>query len=155
MPNSYSGPSRSMSPKQPRSSNATLWAWCLLLGVLAIGGCATDRRSALQDAQYAYSAAIRWGDFEGAWTLVEPAYREAHPLTDLELSRYKQVQISGYRELASQIGEDTAMREIGIGVINRNTLVERQTRYTEQWRRDPETKAWMLTVGLPDLWQGE
>lgn len=129
----------------------------LLLATVALTGCATkmDRNSELDKAQYAYSAAIRWGDFEGAWNLVDPKYKQAHPMTDLELERYKQIQISGYRDLAAQVGDGVAMREIGIGVINRNTLVERQTRYTERWRYDQEHKTWWLTVGLPDLWQGE
>lgn len=132
-----------------------IWLPCLLL-VLALAGCATgNQMSELDKVQYAYSAAIRWGDFEGAWNLVDPTYREQHPMTDLEFERYKQIQISGYRELGSQAGEGTALREIGIGVINRNTQVERQTRYTERWRYDPETKSWWLTVGLPNLWQGE
>lgn len=130
----------------------------LLLVAVALAGCAAtrmDRNSELDRVQYAYSAAIRWGDFEGAWNLVDPKYKQAHPMTNLEFERYKQVQISGYRDLAAQVGDGVAMREIGIGVINRNTLVERQARYTERWRYDPEAKAWWLTVGLPDLWQGE
>lgn len=126
----------------------------LLLALLA--GCATNKgMDALQQAQYAYSAAIRWGDFEGAWQLVDPAYREQHPMTDLEFERYKQIQISGYTELGSQQSETTAAREIRIGVVNRNTLVERQTRYTEAWRYDPDKKTWWLTSGLPDLWNGD
>ena len=114
-----------------------------------------DQNSALQQAQYAYSAAIRWGDFEGAWNMVDPEYRKAHPMTDLEFERYKQVQISGYHDLGAQVTQTNAIREIGIGVINRNTLVERQARYTERWRYDAEGKVWWLTVGLPDLWEGE
>ena len=65
------------------------------------------------------------------------------------------MQISAYTDLASQNGDLTAAREIQIGVINRNTLVERSTRYTERWRYDPEGKVWWLTSGLPNLWQGE
>lgn len=125
----------------------------LLLALLA--GCATDRLDALQQAQYAYSAAIRWGDFEGAWNLVDPDYRKQHPMSDLEFERYKQVQISSYTELGASGGEGTAMREIGIGVVNRNTLVERPSRYMERWRYDPAAKTWWLTVGLPDFWQGQ
>ena len=67
-------------------------------------------------------------------------------MTDLEFERYKQIQISSYRDIGAQVGEGTAMREIQIGVINRNTLVERQSRYTERWRYDAEHKAWWLTV---------
>ena len=130
----------------------------LLLATVALAGCAAtkmDRNSELDKVQYAYSAAIRWGDFEGAWNLVDPEYRKAHPMTDLEFERYKQVQISSYHDLAAQADANVALREIAIGVINRNTLVERQTRYTERWRYDPEARTWWLTVGLPDLWQGQ
>ncbi len=106
----------------------------------------------MQQAQYAYSAAIRWGDFEGAWQLVDPEYREQHPLTDLELARYKQIQISAYRELASEVGEnDIAMREIQVGVVNRHTQVEKIVTDHQHWRYDPEAKRWWLTTGLPRL----
>ena len=104
--------------------------------LLALSACATggDRSSTLDKLQYAWSAAIRWGDFEGAWNLIDPAYRKAHPMTALEFERYKQVQISAYHDIGAQVGPTTAMREVQIGVINRNTLVEREARYTERWR---------------------
>ena len=130
---------------------------CLLGLIVLLGACATagrlDRNQALESAQYAYSAAIRWGDFEGAWNLVDPAYRKAHPLAAIDFERYKQLQVSEYHDLASEAEADTARREIEIGVVNRNTLVERQVRYTERWRWDPAAKTWWLTVGLPDLSQ--
>ena len=134
------------------------WRWLLVavLGAL-LAGCATNQRqkSALDEAQYAWSAAIRWGDFEGAWNLLDPEYRDAHPLTDFELSRYKQIQVSGYRELGSQVQPDSARRDIEVGVINRNTMAERSLRYTEEWRFDAASKTWWLTSGLPDFWAGE
>ena len=134
------------------------WRWLLVavLGAL-LAGCATNQRqkSALDEAQYAWSAAIRWGDFEGAWNLLDPEYRDAHPLTDFELSRYKQIQVSGYRELGSQVQPDSARRDIEVGVINRNTMAERSLRYTEEWRFDAASKTWWLTSGLPDFWAGD
>ena len=112
----------------------------MLLALLALASCSTsriDRGSALDSAQYAWSAAIRWGDFEGALNLLDPAYRKAHPISDIELERYKQLQVSGYQELGARVNGETAVREIQIGVVNRNTLVERSVRYTELWRYDP------------------
>lgn len=132
---------------------------CLLLCCLALlAGCpkSASRGSALDEAQYAWSAAIRWGDFEGAWNLVDPKHRQAHPLTPLELERYRQVQISAYRELGAHAPDKfTAVREIEIGVINRHTLAERTLRYRERWRWDPEAGSWWIEGGLPDLWAGE
>ncbi len=127
----------------------------LLLATLAGCGGGARKMTVLQETQYAYSAAIRWGDFEGAWQLVDPKYRETHPMTDLQFERYKQIQVSGYRDLAERVGEGTAMREIQIGVINRNTMAERSIRYTEQWRYDAEAKQWWITGGLPDFWAGQ
>lgn len=131
---------------------------CLLLCCLALlAGCpkSASKGSALDEVQYSYSAAIRWGDFEGAWNLIDPAYRKAHPMTQLELERYKQVQISAYHDIGAQVGPTTAMREVQIGVINRNTLVEREARYTERWRYDEKAKVWWLESGLPDLWDDQ
>ena len=127
-----------------------LLAWLLVL----LTACAStpDRGDALREAQYAWSAAIRWGDFDGAWNLVDPAYRAEHPLTSLELERFKQVQVSRYHDLGGQVTGDHASREVEIGVVNRNTLVQREARYLEQWRYDPAAERWWVTSGLPDFW---
>lgn len=126
----------------------------LLAATLLLAGCATQGRDrALEQAQYAWSAAIRWGDFDGAWTLVDPAFRDAHPLTDLERERFKQVQISAYRDLGATVQGDTARRTVHVGVINRHTLRERQLRHVEQWRWDPVAETWWIANGLPDLWE--
>ena len=129
-----------------------LLACCLVL----LAGCpkSASKGSALDEIQYAYSAAIRWGDFEGAYNLVDPKLREEHPLTDVDFSRYKQVQISGYRDQGGSMTPDGEVtRDIEIGVINRNTLAERTVRYRERWRYDEEAQTWWLTSGLPDLWK--
>ncbi|WP_238333497.1 hypothetical protein [Luteimonas marina] len=133
------------------------WAVCAMAMLLALAGCASTGKqmSALERAQYTWSAAIRWGDFEGAWNLVDPEVRKVVLLSDTHFERYKQIQVSHYRDLASRPGETEAAREIEIGVINRHTMAERTMRYTEQWRYDAETKTWWVTSGLPDFWAGE
>ena len=132
---------------------------CLLLCCLALlAGCpkSASKGSALDEAQYDYSAAIRWGDFEGAWQLVDPEVRKQKPLTEFDLSRYKQVQISGYRDHGmSTAGDGAVIRDIEIGVINRNTLAERSVRYRERWHWDETQKRWWLRSSLPDFWEGE
>lgn len=134
----------------------SMWM-ALCLCVLALAGCASSQTgdtNKLDRQTYAYSAAIRWGDFEGAWMLVDPEYRKEHPLSDVEMERYKQVQIAGYRDLATQtLPDGDVVREIEIEVVNRHSLAQRQTRYTERWHFDPVDKQWWLVVGLPDLWQ--
>ncbi len=134
--------------------------WLLAMGLLAVlvPAAAQSRlqRGKLQPMQDAYAAAIRWGDFETAWQLVDPAYQAEHPMTELEFERYQQVQISGYRDLTTGSGPDgTVERVIELRVINKHTMAERTMRYRERWRWDPEAKRWWLVVGLPDLWNGE
>lgn len=140
-----------------RNANPLLpWLATALLTTASLTGCASlGQDDALHRAQYDWSAAIRWGDFEGAWTLVDPAYREQHPLTDLELARYEQIRISAYRTRGARADEDSAQREIQIGVINRHTLTQRDVRYTEHWRWDAESERWWIGDGLPNLWQDE
>ncbi|HEY0333604.1 MAG TPA: hypothetical protein VGC74_07830 [Stenotrophomonas sp.] len=133
-------------------------AAALLLLLTAGAAMATSRSQAraLTDTQALYAAAVRWNDFDGAGEMVDPAYRLAHPQTDLERARYEQVQISGYRELrANSSVEGEVEREVEFRVVNRNTQAERIVRARETWHWDPEAKHWWLASGLPDLWKGE
>lgn len=132
----------------------------LLLALVALmAGCASmsNQQDLLNRNQYAWSEAIRWGGFEGAMNLIDPLKREEHGLTEVELARYGQVQISHYRDIgASQdLEAGTAVRDIHIGVVNRHTMVERTVRYREQWRWDDTARTWWITSGMPDLWDGE
>ena len=133
-----------------------LWVVGLLAVMASAGAQGRMQRGKLQQVQDAYAASIRWGDFENAWQAVDPAYREEHPMTELEFERYQQVQISGYRDLSTRSGPDsTVERVVELRVINKHTMAERTERYIERWRWDPEAKRWWLVVGLPDLWKGQ
>ncbi|WP_411833582.1 hypothetical protein [Pseudoxanthomonas mexicana] len=113
------------------------------------------QRNKLEQAQNAFAAAIRWGDFEGAWQMVDPAVRERDPMTELEFARYEQIQVSGYRDLHALVEADgTLVRVIELRVINRHTMAERTQRFRERWRWDEAAKRWWLADTLPDLWEG-
>ncbi len=136
-----------------------LQVYVLLLLTLVVGtACAAGarQRGKLEQTQNALAAAIRWGDFEGALQFIDPAYKAEHPVSEFDLKRYEQVQISGYRDLNSRAGDDgTVIRNIELRVINKHTQAERTLRYQERWRWDAERKGWWLVGGLPDLWNGE
>ena len=138
-----------------KGSRLALGLLLMLAAFAAVAG-SRGQRNSLTDTQTLYAAAVRWNDFDKAWDIVDPAYREAHPQSELELARYQQVQISGYREVrVSSPAEGEVVRDVELRVINRNTQAERVVRVRESWRWDPEVKHWWLTSGLPDLWQGE
>ena len=110
----------------------------------------------LEQMQAAYASAIRWGEFEEAWQLVDPAYREANPMTELAFERYQQIQISGYSDRNTSVADNgDVIRNIELRVINRHTMAERTMRYTERWRYDAGKKAWWIEGGLPDFWAGQ
>lgn len=133
-----------------------LWVLGLLAVLAPAGAQSRMQRGKLQQVQDAYAASIRWGDFENAWQAVDPAYRAEHPMTELEFERYKQIQISGYRDLSTRSGPDgTVERAVELRVINKHTMAERTERYVERWRWDAEAKRWWLVVGMPDLWKGQ
>ncbi|TDK30942.1 hypothetical protein [Luteimonas terrae] len=131
--------------------------WCLLTLVMLLPGCASTGKqaSALERAQYAWSGAVRWNDFQTAWQLVDPDYRAAHPASDLDFARYEQVQVTSYRETGGQAGPEDATRQVQIGVVNRHTMAERTVRYTERWRWDAAAGTWWIVDGLPDFWAGQ
>ena len=130
----------------------------LLACVLLLAACASgsSARDALEHAQYTWSGAIRWGDFSGARNLVDPEVRAAKPLSEMEMARYDQVQVSSYRSTGASTDLDAgrATRDVRIGVINRHTMAEREVGYREQWRWDEAAGTWWLTSDLPDLWAG-
>ena len=127
----------------------------LAFATLALVGCASQGReaNALDREQYAWSGAIRWGNVDVAVAMLDPKTRAEASPTAIELERYKQVQISAYRELGASrdVAAGTAVRDVEIGVVNRHTLAERTVRYREVWRWDAEAGTWYITSGLPNL----
>ncbi len=124
--------------------------------LLAVGPAdAKSKRSQtkqLELVQFKYAAAIRWNEFEMAWSHVDPAYRKEHPLSDLEKERLKQIQITGYEEKTLEPLEDGSIEQmVEIRLINRNTQTERIVMDTQVWRWDALAKRWWLTTGLPDF----
>lgn len=131
----------------------------LLLVTSALPAQAVSNRAKqrkLTDTQMLFSKAMRWGEFEQAWGVVDPAARQSRSLTALELSRYKQMEITGYSEIGNMGEPDgVVVRVIEMRVVNRNTMAERTLRVRERWRWNEVDGQWWLQDGLPDLWQGQ
>ena len=129
----------------------------LSIAVIALGllaACATNQRSEdLTNTLNAYHSTLRWGDFQHALNFVDPAWREAHPLTPLQLARYKQVRVVGYDEGQGPVpASDTEVRQtVKIGLVNRHTMQQRYIIDHQDWRWDDQAKRWWLTTGLPDI----
>jgi hypothetical protein len=128
----------------------------VLLSLLLLSGCATQKRNdSLTTTLNAYGSTVRWGDFQNAVMFIEPKQRLEHPLTQLDLDRFKQVRVSQYDEGTGPLpaGPDEVQQTVHIGLINVNRQTERSIVDHQTWHYDEVSKHWWLTSGLPDITQ--
>jgi hypothetical protein len=128
----------------------------LLSTVLLLSACATDKRSdALTHTMIEYANAVRWDGFEAAEQFVDPKVRDAHPITDLERARFKQVQVSDYDDGNGPIpvNPNEVRQVVHISLTNVNTQAVRTIVDRQLWRYDQEKNHWWLESGIPDITQ--
>lgn len=113
---------------------------------------AKSREKQLTETLRTYAATIRWGSIEQAESFVDPAYRAAHPLTNIELARFKQVRITYYNDTAPVPVSDFEVRQtVEIGLVNIHTQEARSIVDRQVWKYDKKGKVWLLSSGLPDI----
>ena len=113
---------------------------------------AKSREKILTETLRTYAATIRWGTIEQAESFVDPAYRAAHPLSQLELDRYKQVRFTNYNDSAPvPVNDDEVNPTVEIGVVNVHTQEARSFIDRQVWKYDRKAKLWLLSSGLPDI----
>ncbi len=129
----------------------------LLIPVLAAGCAAMSTQSesrALETTLVAYANAVRWGDFEQALAFVDPETLKAHPLSSIDMERYKQVKVAAYTEQPPvPAGAHEVRQIVQMSLVNINTQTERSIVDKQLWRYDEKTKHWHLVSGLPDIVQ--
>lgn len=130
----------------------------LSCGFAVLAGCAamtsqSESRS-LDLTLNAYANVIRWGDISQAIPFIDPETLKKHPLTPLDIERYKQVHFATYTEQpVVPVGAHEVRQVVKIGLINVNTQVERSIVDNQLWRYDEKDKRWRLISGLPDITQ--
>ncbi|GAB2667065.1 hypothetical protein [Arenimonas aestuarii] len=136
-----------------RSATTGLAVLMVFLFSLLLAACATPgQRSPRDQLLYDYVSAVRWSDFDAAVKFLDPELLARQPMTDLELERYRQFQVSGYEvKSASEPNEGEYAQVVEIRLVNRHTQVEKIITDRQQWRWDAEAKRWWLASGLPDL----
>ena len=128
----------------------------LMLFVLLLAACATqDRSQSLTTTLSAYGGILRWGDFASAVQFIDPEARAKHPLTELDLARYKQVRVTEYNDDAGPvpINPTEVQQTVRISLVNIHTQAERSVIDHQTWHYDEKTKHWWLTSGLPNITQ--
>lgn len=125
----------------------------VLLSVL-LAGCATQQRSdSLTTTLTAYGSILRWGDFQSAAQFIDPKIRAKHPISPIDLARYKQVRVTEYDNGAGPVptGEFDVQQTATINLVNIHTQAERSIVDHQTWHYDQKAKHWWLTSGLPDI----
>jgi len=126
----------------------------VLLSILLLSGCATDKRNqALTNTLNAYAGVVRWGDFGNALQFVDPKVRAEHPPTPLQMSRFEQYRVTGYDDGSgpSPGAENEVHQAVAISMVNNNTQAELTVIDRQIWHYDPATNHWWLMTGLPDI----
>jgi len=123
---------------------------------VAVSGCAAvnqqSKNNALETTLVAYANALRWGDIEQALPFIDAETQKAHPLTPLDMQRYKQVHIASYIEQTPvPVGQNEVRQAVRIMLVNVNTQTEREIVDNQLWRYDEKTKHWHNVSGLPDI----
>jgi hypothetical protein len=129
----------------------------LMLACASDGAMARNRSSnkARDRALYDYASTIHWNEFDKAVAYLDPLWLADHPLTELDMDRYKQVQITGYDVRTAELEPDGSYDQVvEIRLINIYTQVERVITDHQHWRWDAKSKHWWLTTGLPDITSG-
>jgi len=119
-------------------------------------GCGTiaaqSEQQELQVTLYAYGNAIRWNGFEDGLKYIDPQTLKDHPVTELDMQRYRQVRVTGYSEQpAVASGPHEVTQTVQISVVNNNTQTERSFVDHQVWRYDEKSKHWHNVSGLPDI----
>jgi hypothetical protein len=126
----------------------------LMLLILLLAACATQERSnSLTTTLSAYGGVLRWGDFASAVQFIDPEERAKHPISDLDLARYKQVRVTEYDDGAGPvpISPTEVQQTVKISLVNIHTQAERSVIDRQTWHYDEKAKHWWLTSGLPDI----
>ena len=127
----------------------------LTVALALLTGCAAAGKSdekLLEETLESYAAIIRWGNFEQALSFVDPETLKAHPLSELDLQRYHQFQVTLYNDQpARHVAPDQVRQLVEIGIVNVNTQAARSVIDTQVWRYDAKGRRWWLMSGLPDI----
>ena len=131
-------------------------AWTLLVLIVVAGaGCATTKKGEiklLESTLRAHGSTMRWGQIDQALAYMDPKFLEKHKPTELELERWRQVRVAGYREQPFVLTDEThAVQVVEVEVINNHTQAVRSVVDRQEWRFDEENERWLLTTGLPKL----
>ena len=122
----------------------------LLAGLLLLLSACASVSHPKVDMMAEFGNAIRWSDWDAAWSFIDPATRKSLVLPGEEQDRLHDIKVTGYQVRSSEPQEDgTIVQVVEIHFVDQATQVERSMRDRQVWRTDDKGEHWWLTTGLP------
>ena len=104
------------------------------------------------DMMAEFGNAVRWSDWDAAWSYIDPATRRSLVLPGEEQDRLADIKVTGYQVRSSEPQEDgTIVQVVEIHYVDQATQRERIARSRQIWRTDDGGEHWWLTTGLPEF----
>ncbi len=122
----------------------------LLVLLAACSGAPISGTRSSDTVFYDYQSAVRWNEFQTAWTFLDPAVRDEQPFSDELRERLKLVQVAGYEVKGSDTSQPGEIfQSVEIRWIDKRDMTEQVTTDHQRWRWDEAGKHWWLVSGLP------
>ena len=119
--------------------------------ILLLGACSSTSAPKL-DMMTEFGNAVRWSDWDAAWSYIDPATRKSLVLPGEEQDRLAEIKVTGYQVRSSEPQEDgTIVQVVEIHYVDQATQRERVARSRQIWRTDDGGDHWWLTTGLPEF----
>ena len=115
------------------------------------GGASRLARHPPIDMVTAYGVAVRWNEWEQAWSFLDKAARDHDTPDEATLARLKLIKVTGYDLKSRDVGPDGIDQVVEIRYVPEETQREHTLRDHQHWRMDPDGQHYWLTSGLPEF----
>ena len=124
----------------------------LLVAVFLLLSACSSMSHPKVDMMAEFGNAIRWSDWDAAWSFIDPATRKSLVLPGEEQDRLHDIKVTGYQVRTSEPQPDgTIMQMVDIHFVDQATQVERVVHSRQVWRTDDGGDHWWLTTGMPEF----
>ena len=124
--------------------------WTIYLVMTFLVGCAglSDQHLKFQEMNFAYERALRWGDYDKAYSA---HINEKEPLSDKERKRLSHIRVSGYNVVNNVAGTESnkITQLVQIRYYDEEYAIERKMNQTVEWELDKVTGNWRITSPFP------
>ena len=121
----------------------------LMLGLYACAGI-SDTAYKLDSTMFAYERAMRWGDYDVAYSA---HVNEKGPLSSEERKRLNRFRVTGYTAAQAKFVGDTkhAIQLVELRYYNEENVRERILNVTVAWEYDDAGNRWQITSPFPSF----